>query len=355
MEDEGGNVTLSWAFSQTGAAVSRDIYFGADRHAVKAATRSSSAYLGNQAGNSRVVPVADPGATYYWRIDEIDTLGNVVAGPVWSFRLGQGALPGPEVYSQTVFVCLGGKDKRASLITIPAPGRGWNYSGVAPILGEHWNRIMRTDGVDVTDASLVQAGPAKEKKTGIHPLETARSVVLVDPAGKPTRVRLSIEMEVNTLATDKARTEPTIHSKSREALPAGLMDIAWRVYLPNNSLRFTLDGLVPGQAYDLYGYAGAQDATSNADGANDGAKFVLAAANVVAGAPSSAETTGGFFASIYTYIPETDRMAPSPAGANWVRLSAVADSQGRIGFSTTRNSNGRHFVNGFQLVPRQKR
>jgi hypothetical protein len=349
-----GGVTLSWVSAASGAAVSHDVYFGTSPATVKAAARSSSTYQGNQTGNSRVIPVTDPDATYYWRIDELDALGNVSAGTVWSFRLRQGAVPGANDYGQAVFVCLGGKDKRPPIITIPAPGRGWNYSAVAPVIGEHWNRILRTDGVDVTDAAVVPAAPAGASKLGTLTVNTANNVGLVDPAGKPTKVRLTIQIEVRTLATDKARNEPTIHGKSKDALPIGLMDTAWRIFLPNNGLRFNLTGLTPGQPYDIYCYAGALEAAVNPDGANDGARFTLAPQNNVAGAANTAETTGGFCASIQTYNPETDTISASPIGTNWIRLSAVADAKGLLSFSTSRNSNGRHFVNGFQLIPRPK-
>ncbi|MEY4489204.1 MAG: hypothetical protein RIQ79_1712 [Verrucomicrobiota bacterium] len=354
VDSNAGGVTLSWASASTGGAVSHDIYFGTSASIIKAATRAASVYIGNQTGNSRVIPVTDPNITYYWRIDEMDALGNITVGAIWSFRLRPSAIPDADGYGQAVFVCLGGKDKRPSIITIPPPGRGWNYSAVAPVIGERWNRILRTDGVDVTDATIAPATTEGGSKLGVLALKTATNVPLVDPAGKPTRVKLTIQIEVKTLATDKPRSEPTIHGKSKEALPVGLMDTAWRVFLPNNALRFTLSGLVPGQPYDLYGYAGALDPAINPDGANDGARFTLTPQNIVAGTANTSETTGGFCASIQTYNPEADKISMSPIGSNWVRLSTVADSKGLISFTTTRNSNGRHFVNGFQLIPHPK-
>ncbi len=255
--------------------------------------------------------------------------------------------------AQTVFVCLGGKAKMASVISIPAPGHGWSYSAVAPVPGEHWNRLRRTAGVDATDPGVAGSPAGATGKLGLHPLDTATDVPLVDPEGRPTNVHLTVQIEVLTLATDKARTEPAIHSKSVGAIPIGLMDAAWRVFLPQNRLHFTLTGLVPGRAYDLYLYGACVDMVSNPDGTGEGARFTLAPANLVPGNSGTVETAGGFCGGIYTFNPEVDRMAPSPAGTTWALLPAVADGQGVLKFSTAQNSNRRHYVNGFQLVDKQ--
>ncbi len=89
-------VTLGWSPALSGTTASHDVYFGTDRAAVKAADHASPLYLGNQTATGRAVPVPDPHATYYWRIDQIDTLGNVTRGTVWSFRPRVLAFPGAE-------------------------------------------------------------------------------------------------------------------------------------------------------------------------------------------------------------------------------------------------------------------
>jgi len=94
------SVALSWAAATAGTAVSHDVYFGTNLSAVKTATRASAAYLGNQAGLTRSVSVTDPHATYYWRVDEIDSLGNITAGTVWYFRPRHLAFPGAEGYGR---------------------------------------------------------------------------------------------------------------------------------------------------------------------------------------------------------------------------------------------------------------
>lgn len=94
------SASLSWNPSLAGQSVSHDIYFGTDRDAVKSATRDSPEFQGNTAGLSTEVSVPSPHLTYYWRIDELDTLGNVTAGSVWSFRPRLLAFPGAEGYGR---------------------------------------------------------------------------------------------------------------------------------------------------------------------------------------------------------------------------------------------------------------
>ena len=109
VDADSGEVTLSWASALAGTTASHDVYLGTGLAAVKAATRASPQYLGNQVANSRSVPVADPFATYYWRIDEVDTLGNVTAGAVWCFRPRHLAFPGAEGYGRFARGGRGGK------------------------------------------------------------------------------------------------------------------------------------------------------------------------------------------------------------------------------------------------------
>ncbi|HNS20567.1 MAG TPA: PA14 domain-containing protein [Sedimentisphaerales bacterium] len=77
--------TLTWSAGE--AAVSHDVYFGADADAVKGANTSSPEYQGNVALGAESF---DPGgiewgATYYWRVDEIEADGTIRTGAVWSF------------------------------------------------------------------------------------------------------------------------------------------------------------------------------------------------------------------------------------------------------------------------------
>lgn len=255
---------------------------------------------------------------------------------------------GVRLSAQTAFVCLGGKTNLPSIIQIPAPGHGWDYSAAAPVPGVQWNRVRRPAGVDVTDPSIAKDQP--RARLGIHDIDTAKNLPLIDPQGNPTGVKLDIHVEILRLATDKPRSEPTVHSKGAAAIPSGLMDTAWRVYLPDNRLRFTLSNLLPGHHYALYCYGTGVDPAKNPTGDGEGARFTLEKDNIPPGTAGTIETTGGFCGGIYTFSPETDRVSLSPAGTTWGRLYAVADDLGRIQFYTTRNANSRHYINGFQLI-----
>jgi len=70
---------LQWSAGET--AVLHDVYLGAGPELTEAdlkAARQPMAMLYLMAG-------LEPGAAYYWRVDEIDTAGNVFVGDVWSF------------------------------------------------------------------------------------------------------------------------------------------------------------------------------------------------------------------------------------------------------------------------------
>ena len=77
--------TLSWAPADN--AASHEVYFGKDKDAVRNADKNSPEYKGPKA---LAAESYDPGklswyATYYWRVDEVDSLGNSSKGPLWSF------------------------------------------------------------------------------------------------------------------------------------------------------------------------------------------------------------------------------------------------------------------------------
>jgi hypothetical protein len=71
--------SLSWSAGDT--AASHDVYFGTERGAME--------LQGNQAGTS--LSLADlvefGGGDYYWRIDEVQSDGAVIAGTVWKFAV----------------------------------------------------------------------------------------------------------------------------------------------------------------------------------------------------------------------------------------------------------------------------
>ena len=76
---------LSWTASDS--AASHQVYLGTNKEAVRNADTASPEYKGSKALG---VESYDPGKlawymTYYWRVDEVDSLGNTTKGPLWSF------------------------------------------------------------------------------------------------------------------------------------------------------------------------------------------------------------------------------------------------------------------------------
>ena len=72
---------LSWAPGIGG--VSHDVYLGVKKADV--ASGAGDTFQGNQTALSFDPGILLPGATYYWRVDEVDAAGTTTAGEVWSF------------------------------------------------------------------------------------------------------------------------------------------------------------------------------------------------------------------------------------------------------------------------------
>ncbi|MCK5793738.1 MAG: hypothetical protein KAH12_03470, partial [Anaerolineales bacterium] len=89
------DVVLSWTNGNT--AVEHDVYFGADLASVREANTSDTTgiYRGRQTPDSYDPCTLDEETTYYWRIDEVDSVETIVKGDVWSFRLKR------DLYSDT--------------------------------------------------------------------------------------------------------------------------------------------------------------------------------------------------------------------------------------------------------------
>jgi hypothetical protein len=92
----GEHVTLSWTASLN--AVSHDVYFsialGGSNTGEDAVTNADTSdttgiYRGRQTATSYTLPDNIGGSTLYcyWRIDEVDSEGNITRGDVWTFRL----------------------------------------------------------------------------------------------------------------------------------------------------------------------------------------------------------------------------------------------------------------------------
>jgi len=84
-EDVNPNIALRWAAGY--GALSHDVYFGTDYNDVNDADTLSDQFKGNFDVTSYNPGGLDLGTTYYWRIDEINTLLGTVKGDIWSFRI----------------------------------------------------------------------------------------------------------------------------------------------------------------------------------------------------------------------------------------------------------------------------
>lgn len=98
VDADAGDLLLQWTAAPS--AVSHDVYVGKDSAAITAADRNSVLFLGNQAGSSIPITGLYSMETYYWRIDEIDALGNTTKGTVWYFRPRQLAFADAEGYGR---------------------------------------------------------------------------------------------------------------------------------------------------------------------------------------------------------------------------------------------------------------
>lgn len=93
------DVGLSW---EKGAnAKSHNVYIGTSYDSVFSATTSSAEFMGNQTGTSYTLDDSYTSLEpYYWRVDTIDTSGNVIKGSVYSFYVARLAFPTAEGYGR---------------------------------------------------------------------------------------------------------------------------------------------------------------------------------------------------------------------------------------------------------------
>jgi hypothetical protein len=85
--DVDGDTTLTWTAGLN--AVSHDVYFGTDIDVVSFADISdmTGTYQGRQVATSYMPQFAWYALTYYWRIDEVDSEGNITKGDIWTLTI----------------------------------------------------------------------------------------------------------------------------------------------------------------------------------------------------------------------------------------------------------------------------
>ena len=95
---DNSTVLMQWTPAFT--AVSNDVYVATDSNILMSATHASPAWKGTQTATNYLLTNINSFASYYWRVDEINSTNGVTPGNVWYFRPRHLAFPGAEGYGQ---------------------------------------------------------------------------------------------------------------------------------------------------------------------------------------------------------------------------------------------------------------
>jgi len=140
-------------------AVSHDVYFGESFDEVDQAAPGDAVFQGNQAEAAFSVADLTPGATYYWRIDEVNDTNpeSPWKGDIWSFRVRSATAWNPSPADGIPFV---GLDQDLTWEV----GMGTLFHTV--YFGESFDEVNDdvTDGFMIADA-IYDPGPLEVEKT----------------------------------------------------------------------------------------------------------------------------------------------------------------------------------------------
>lgn len=143
--ESASSMTLGWNAGED--AVQHDVYFGASETDVTSG--EGGTYQGRQAGLSFDPGTLEGSTTYYWRVDEVDGVGGVVTGEVWSFVIG--AEP-RDLYADT-WVATDALGRSLPNITACGPSRADRVPGMFYFL---WQGGHATPGPHDVTAILAQ-------------------------------------------------------------------------------------------------------------------------------------------------------------------------------------------------------
>lgn len=194
---DAGSTTLSWSVATAGSAVSHDVYFGTSLTAVKNATHASAEFKGNQTSLSYLATGLNSLATYYWRIDEIDSVGNASAGTVWYFRPRHLAFPNAEGYGRFARGGRGGVVVEVTNLNDSGPGSlrdalTGNY-GPRTVIFAVSGLIALTSDLTISQPYITVAGqtaPGKGICTRGYPFGVSggKDVIIRDIRSRPGKV-----------------------------------------------------------------------------------------------------------------------------------------------------------------------
>ncbi len=162
VDGDAGSTALNWGAALAGNAASHDVYFGTSQSAVRNATRAAPEFKGNQTATSGVATGLSSLLTYYWRIDEIDSLGNATKGTVWYFRTRHLAFPTAEGFGRFARGGRGGRvvevTSLADYLTTDAPIPGTLRYAIEQETGPR-TIVFRVSGLITLLSRLTLASP----------------------------------------------------------------------------------------------------------------------------------------------------------------------------------------------------